>query len=104
MAFTQTIALRAKSADEIISLLDEWQREEADVAPGYQAGRLMADLDHPDRFIIEVDFSSKEEADRNNDRPETQRWAERMRSIAQGEPEYYNYEVVHTAESAHASH
>ena len=96
MAFTQTMTVQAGSAEPLIELLDAWHRDENGVAPGYQAARLLADQDRPGRYVVEVEFSSEDEARQNNTRPETQNWAAKLQGLAQGEPEYRNYQVAHT--------
>ena len=96
MTFTQTMTVQTSSPQTLSDLLDGWHREQAGVAPGYQGARVLADKDQRGRYVIEVDFSSEEEARRNNDRPETAAWAEKLREVADGEPAYANYEVVHT--------
>ncbi len=95
MAFTQTMTVQARSAQALADLLDGWHREQQGSAPGYERARLLADRDEPGRFVIEVDFSSEEEARRNNARSETRAWAEKLTGLAEGEPEYRNYEVAH---------
>lgn len=96
MTFTQTMTVQTSSPQPLFDLLDGWHREQAGVAPGYQGARVLADPDQPGRYVIEVDFSSEEEARRNNDRPETAAWAENLRGLAEGEPSYHNYEVAYT--------
>ena len=96
MAFTQTMIVRASSPDTLGALLDGWHRDQAGVAPGYQGARVLADRSEPGRFVIEVDFSSEEEARRNSDRPETQAWAGKLREAAEGEPDYHDYDVAYT--------
>lgn len=96
MGFTQTMIVQAASAEALVELIDGWHREQAGVAPGYQGARVLADQDAPGRYLIEVDFSSEDEAQENNARSETQRWAERLQEVAERTPEYHNYEVAHT--------
>jgi len=66
------------------------------VAPGYLGYRMLADLDEPGRYLIVVDFSSREEAEQNNDRPETQESARQLQGLTEGEPGYASYEDVET--------
>lgn len=96
MAFTQTMTVQAGSADALVELIEGWHGEQAGVAPGYRGARVLADQDRPGRYVVEVDFSSKEEAERNNARPETENWAQNLKRVAQSEPEYHNYEVAYT--------
>ena len=95
MAFTQTITVQADSADQLSELLESWHRDQQGVAPGYQGSRLLAERNGSSRYVIEVDFSSEEEAQQNNTRPETQAWADRLGSLTRGEPEYHDYEVAY---------
>lgn len=94
MAFIQTMAVQADDAQGLADLLDGWHADQAGVAPGYQGARLLADRDQPGRYLIEVDFTSQEDARRNNDRPETQAWAQRLQEQARAQPEYHNYDVA----------
>lgn len=96
MAFTQTMTVETDSAESLVDLLEDWHRVQHGVAPGYQGARLLADQDRPGRYVIEVDFSSEDEAQDNNSRPETQSWAEKLQELAQGQPEYHNLEVAYT--------
>ncbi len=95
MAYTQTVAVRASDGHTLANIMSEWHEAEAGVAPGYLGSRLFADRDDPGRFVILVDFSSVEEAERNNDRPETQQWAERLQQLIDGEPEFSNFDEIH---------
>jgi quinol monooxygenase YgiN len=97
MAFTQTITVRADSADSLEALLESWDRDQRETAPGYQAARLLADEDQPGRYVIEVDFASRDEARQNNTRAETQAWADKLKGEIQGPPEYGNFSVAYTS-------
>jgi quinol monooxygenase YgiN len=96
MSFTQMMTVRATDAERLQDLMDGWHREQHGVAPGYERARLLADRARPDHWVIEVDFRSEEEARRNDDRPETRAWADRLRELADGEPEYRDFELTYT--------
>lgn len=96
MVFTQTMTVQAGSAQPLVDLLEGWHREQAGVAPGYRAARVLADKDRPGRYVVAVDFASAAEAERNNARPDTQAWAQQLAGLAQSEPEYRNYELAYT--------
>jgi quinol monooxygenase YgiN len=96
MGFTQTMTVQADSAQALAELIEGWHRDQAGTAPGYRGARVLADRDAPGRYVIEVDFTSQEEAEQNNTRPETQAWAERLQGATDGTPEYRNYEVAYT--------
>ena len=93
MSFTQVMTVRTNETDQLRQLIAGWHDEQHGAAPGYQGARLLADREQPDRWLIEVDFASREEADRNNARPETESWAQRLRDLAEGEPEYHDYDL-----------
>lgn len=93
MSFTQTITVRADDPNALTSLLDGWHRDQAGTAPGYQGVRMLADTAQPGRYVLEVDFSSEQEAEQNNARPETRRWAEKLQKVTAGAPEYHDFRV-----------
>lgn len=97
MAFIQTMTVQATSTQPLADLLDDWHRDQTGSAPGYQGARLLADRDQPGRFVVEVSFSSEEEASRNNARAETQAWAEKLQGLAQDTPTYHNYDAAYTS-------
>lgn len=96
MTFTQTLTVQADSPEPLAELLDGWHRDQAGAAPGYRGARVLADRDRPGRYVLEVEFSSEEEAQTNSARPETQAWAQKLQGVAQSEPVYNNYEVTYT--------
>lgn len=94
MQFTQHIVVDADDPQALIALLQSWQDSDATAAPGYIGGRLLAFRDKPGRYVLQADFESWEDAEKNNDRPETQAWAERFRALINGEPKYENLDVL----------
>jgi len=94
MSFTQTIEVTSGDERTLCDRLTAWHAEQHGLAPGYQRARLLADTDAPGRYLIEVDFSSREEAERNNDRPETAAWAAKLQELVTGTPRYTNLRVV----------
>jgi hypothetical protein len=101
--FSQTITVHCADPEILAEMLRQWDLEQAtrDVM-GYMGTRLLADRDIPGRYVIIADFgvidpdvSAAEEASRNNERPETQAWAARLREVVDGEPEYHNYDVLY---------
>jgi quinol monooxygenase YgiN len=98
MAFIQTIEVRADDEASLRDHVAGWHAEQAGIAPGYRGARILADEDTPGRFLIEVDFSSRDEADRNNARPETAAWAAKLDELTTSEPRFTNYRLVCTTE------
>lgn len=93
MAFTQLITVKGADDAALHELMAQWDSEQSGVAPGYLGTRVFAD-ERNGRHVIEVDFSSREEAERNNARPETQAWAEKLRGLIADEPEYADLRTV----------
>lgn len=96
MAFTQVLTIDGAEEQALHEHVSNWDQEQSGVAPGYLGARVLADEDNRGRYLVEVDFSSKESADRNNERPETQAWAEKLRELADGEISYRNLRQVCT--------
>jgi hypothetical protein len=101
--FTQTIAFRCDDPAPIIALLEQWDLDQASAdIMGYMGVRLLADRGNPGQYLIVADFgvvdpdvSAADEAARNNERPETQASAARMREFANGEPEFRDYDELY---------
>jgi hypothetical protein len=101
--FSQMIAVRCADPAPIIELLEQWDRDQASTdIMGYMGTRLMADREHPDRYVIVADFgvvdpdvSAADEASRNNERPETQAWAARLLELVDGMPRYAHYDELY---------
>ena len=45
--------------------------------------------------VVDPNVSVADEAARNNDRPETQLWAERLLEVIEGEPEYHHFDEIY---------
>ncbi len=102
MTFTQMITVTTDDSRALADHAATWNAEQGGIAPGYLGTRILASRDVPDQYVIEVDFSSEEEAGRNNDRAETAAWAQRLRDLVDTEPTYDSYVRVWTAEGVGA--
>lgn len=100
MRFTQSISVRSDNPEELAELLADWDRGQAssDVM-GYIGTRLLADRDHPGHYLILAEFAEvdgtrtpAEEAEANNHRQETERWAQRLRDLVDDEPVWVHYD------------
>jgi hypothetical protein len=97
------ITVRTKEPEKLVELLVQWDLDQATTdIMGFMGTRVLADRDHPDQYVIIADFgvvdpaiSAVEEAERNNDRPETQVWAERLRELVDDEPRYRHYDELY---------
>jgi hypothetical protein len=69
---------------------------------GYIGTRLFADRDQPGHFMILAEFAevdgevtAADEAERNNQREETEAWAARLRSLVDGEPQWIHFDELY---------
>jgi hypothetical protein len=101
--FAQTMTLRSQDPDALIALARAWDIQQAtsDIM-GYIGMRLLADREDPGRYVmvaefavVDPDVSAADEALRNNDRPETQAAAARLREVAQGDIEYRDFDELY---------
>ena len=101
--FSQTITVRSDNPARIVELLAAWDLNQAtsDIM-GYMGTRVLADREKEGQYVIIADFgvvdpnvSAADEAARNNDRPETQLWAERLLEVIEGEPEYHHFDEIY---------
>jgi hypothetical protein len=103
MRFAQGIRVRSDDPEGLRRLLVEWDAGQAaaDIM-GYIGTRLLADRDEPGWYLILADFaevddehSPVEEAERNNRREETDRWARQLRALVDGEPVWSHYDELY---------
>ncbi|HXY93076.1 MAG TPA: hypothetical protein VEP49_11410 [Acidimicrobiia bacterium] len=103
MNFTQTITVRSEHPEELVKLLDDWDRNQASAdIMGYIGTHLLADREDPGSYLIVAEFavvdpdvSAVDEAARNNDRPETQEWARKLLEVIDGDPAYHHYDELY---------
>jgi hypothetical protein len=101
--FTQTIAFHCDDPAKIVELLEQWDLDQASAdIMGYMGVRLLADRENPGHYLIVADFgvvdpdvSAADEANRNNERAETQETAARLSALVNGEPEYRHYDELY---------
>jgi hypothetical protein len=103
MRFTQGIRVRCDDPEALLALQVEWDAAQATTdVMGYIGTRVLADRDDPGSYLILSDFAEvdgdltpAEEAERNNQREETERWAEQLRALVGGEPEWTHYDELY---------
>ena len=104
--FTQAMSVRCsdpEKMEQVVELLRQWDRDQAQAdIMGYMGIRVLADRETPDEYLILADFgvvdpdvSAADEAARNNERPETQETARRMRELLDDDPVYRNYDWLY---------
>ena len=94
MGYTLTIEVTAAGDKELHDHVAAWHAEQLGIAPGYQGARILADTAQANRYVVEVDFASQDEADRNNERPETAAWAAKLGELTTGEAAYRSFRRV----------
>ena len=103
MKFAQGIRVRCDDPDGLLALLADWDARHATTEViGYIGTRLLADRDDPGCYLILAEFaevdgdlSPAEEAERNNRREETERWAQQLRELVEGEPTWSHYDELY---------
>ena len=93
--FAQLIRCKVKpdAWDRLRALDERWQQEQAPIAPGFRGAYVLRELDSPGGCIMVVLFESKELAQRNSDRPDTNEWYRQLLTLVEGEPEFIGTEV-----------
>ena len=93
--FAQLIRCRIKPEawDRLRALDERWQREQAPIAPGFKGSYILRELDSSGGCIMVVLFESRELAQQNSDRPETNEWYRQLLTLIEGEPEFIATEV-----------
>ena len=103
MKFAQGIRIRCGEPSALVELLAEWDEGQSSTeVMGYIGTRLLADRDRPGHFMILAEFaevdgdlSPAQEAERNNQREETERWAAKLRDLVGGEPEWIHFDELY---------
>jgi hypothetical protein len=103
MRFAQGISVRCSDPDGLTELLAEWDEGQSTTdVMGYIGTRLLADRDDPGRYMILAEFAEvdgdltpAQEAERNNQRIETERWAAKLRALVDGEPEWIHFDELY---------
>jgi hypothetical protein len=93
----QLIEYRTNREDELDSLFEEWLAATSGKRTTTSETHAK-DRDDPRHYVDIVEFPSYERAMVNNGLPETNRYAERMRELCDGEPRFINLEVIRKAQ------
>ncbi|WP_319460591.1 hypothetical protein [Micromonospora sp. RTP1Z1] len=92
MAFVQVIEYDTDRSADVRALSEEWGQQQLSNAPARMT--IAEDRERPGHFVMVAEFDNYEQAMAHSAQPETGRYAERMRSLAKGEPRYVNLEIV----------
>ncbi len=95
--------MRCNDPDALVELLAEWDKGQSTTdVMGYIGTRLLADRDNPGHYMIMSEFAEvdgdltpAQEAERNNQRNETERWATKLRGLVDGEPDWTHYDELY---------
>jgi hypothetical protein len=101
--FSQTITLQCPEPARLIELIAQWDLDQATTdIMGYMGTRVLADREHPGRYLVIADFgmvdpdvSAADEALRNNERPETEAMGKAVFELIDGQPEFHNFDEVY---------
>jgi quinol monooxygenase YgiN len=93
MKFVQIIEMKTKKIDEIQKLAEEYDQATEGRSTDTRA-LVCKDRDNADRYFVIVEFPSWEDAQKNNDLPETQEFAQKQAALVDGPPTFYNLDVI----------
>jgi hypothetical protein len=93
VSFIQIIEFRTSDIEAVRQVDEEWRR----ATEGKRTARrevLTRDHSDPSRYFAIVYFDSFESAMENSARPETNAVSERYMQVTDGEPKFYDLEVI----------
>lgn len=93
MTFVQIVEYETTREPEMEAVFDEWEKTTEGKRTVTHEIHTQ-DRENPHHYVDIVQFPSYEEAMRNNDLPDTQRLAGKLRELCTGEPKFTNLEVV----------
>jgi hypothetical protein len=92
-AFAQIVEFKTTRIDEGQKLIDEYNER----TKGKRASRramLLKDRDNENTYFAVVEFASYEDAQRNNELPETQELSQKLDALTDGGSKFHNFDVV----------
>ena len=92
MAFIQVIQFKTSKIDKMREVGNEWEAAEPDGAT--QQDVVCKDRDNEGQYMNIAFFDSYEGAMEHSHLPTTQEFAQRMMSLADGPPTFYNLDVI----------
>ncbi len=98
MAFVQLVVYGTNEVEKVKEMAERY-RDETKGRSKVRRVTVGADRDAPGRYATIVEFDSFEDAQANNDLPETQAFAEEMGKLADGPVAYHNLDVVQRYEA-----
>lgn len=93
MSFVQIIDFATERFEEAEALMEEWIAATAGRRSA-QRGLLGRERQHPDRYVMVVEFPSAEEAAANSKLPETSEFAEKLARLCTSPPAFRDLDLV----------
>ncbi|WP_421119756.1 putative quinol monooxygenase [Aquihabitans daechungensis] len=93
MGFVQIIELRTSRFEEVEALHDAWLAE-TEGARTTISETVVADREHPGRYLVIVEFPDEAAAAVNNDLEATGRFAEKLTELLDEPPVFSNMDLV----------
>jgi hypothetical protein len=94
MTFIQTISFSTGRMDEMQKLMERWDQEQSEPAPGLRGMKILEDRDGENAYMVIAEFENYELAMENSNRPETDAFAKEMGELTDGPMTYGNYDVI----------
>jgi hypothetical protein len=91
--FVQIVEFKTTRLDEGQKLIDEYNERTAGKRASSRA-MLLSDRDNPNSYFAVVEFASWEDAQRNNELPETQELSQKLDALTDGGTTFHNFDVV----------
>jgi quinol monooxygenase YgiN len=94
MTFIQTISFSTSRMDEMQKLMERWDQDRSEPAPGFRGLKILKDRDSENAYMVLAEFENYELAMENSNRPETDAFAKEMGELTDGPMTYGNYDVI----------
>jgi hypothetical protein len=94
MGFVQVIQYRTSKIDEMRKVGDEWEASGGSSDSTARRVVMGKDRDNEGQYFTFAFFDSYESAMKNSNDPKTQEFAQRMMSLGEGEPTFYNVDII----------
>ncbi|MFJ8823433.1 hypothetical protein ACIREE_16765 [Streptomyces sp. NPDC102467] len=91
--FAQLVDFETRRFDELKSLLDRFEEQMAGEPGGPTHRILLQDREQPGRYLAILEFTSYDDAMRNNERPEVARLNEQLTELCTRPPAFVNCDV-----------
>jgi quinol monooxygenase YgiN len=93
MKFVQIVEFKTSKIDEIRALQEEYRAATEGKRTATRA-MVCADRDNPGTYLVVIEFPSYEDAQKNNELPETQKFAAEEMKLADGPPTFRNLDLL----------